>query len=78
MADYSQQMADLANAALICEQHAITKSVNGIQPEYPRWPNAWVHAGCEKVWRQFLESQTIKPDDKDDYQTVAREAARLR
>jgi hypothetical protein len=76
--DYSQQMADLANAALICERHAIIKPVNGIQPEYPRWPNAWVHAGCEKVWRWFLESQTITPDDKDDYQAVAREARRLR
>jgi hypothetical protein len=76
MADYSKQMADLANAALICEQHAIIRPVNGVQPEYPRWPEAW--KSCEVVWRWFLESKTITPDDKDDYQTVAREARKLR
>jgi hypothetical protein len=76
MSDYAQAMADLANAALICERHAIIKPVNGIQPEYPRWPNAW--AECEKVWRWYLETQTITPDDKDDYQAVMREAYKLR
>jgi hypothetical protein len=76
MADYSQQIADLANAALICERHAITKPVNGIQPEYPRWPNAWV--ACEKVWRWYLETQTMTPEDEEDRQAVMREAYKLR
>jgi hypothetical protein len=76
MADYYQQMADLANAALICERHAITKAVNGIQPEYPRWPNAW--EACEKVWHWYLETQTMTPDDEEDRQAVMREAYKLR
>jgi hypothetical protein len=76
--DYSQQMADLANAALICArpEHQIMTPVNGVYSTYPRWPEAW--KACEVVWRWYLESKTITPDDKDDYQAVAREARRLR
>jgi hypothetical protein len=81
--DYSQQIADLKAAAAICERHTITRPVNGIQPAYPRWPNAW--AACEKVWRDYLELQTLDGPDGEqnqkalqDRQTVIDEARKLR
>jgi hypothetical protein len=78
MADYSQQVADLANAAMICERHVITTSVNGVNSDYPRWPNAW--AACEVVWRSYLDMKTMAEDgsDDDDRNTVIREARRLK
>jgi hypothetical protein len=77
MADYSQQIADLQEAADICIQHTLGP-VNRVQPQYPRWPNAW--AACEVVWRQYLEMKTMAPDgsDNEDRETVIREADKLR
>jgi hypothetical protein len=77
MADYSQQIDDLKAAEEICQRHVITATVNGMQSSYPRWPNAF--AGCEKIHRWWLETETMKnAGDEDDYQAVAREARRLR
>jgi hypothetical protein len=71
MTDYSQQIADLQAAAHICEQHQM-------QPElkYPRWPNAW--AACEKVWRNWLDLQTMKESDLEDRNFVNWEAKNLK
>jgi hypothetical protein len=69
--DYSQRIADLKEAATICEAHQI-------QParEYPRWPEAW--KACEIVWRNYLDMQTIRNDkDFDDRATVNEEARKL-
>ena len=69
MADYYQQVEQLQNADAICMRHVITTPVNGIQPEYPRWPAAF--AECEKVHRWFLETKTIRGvDDLDDRSTI--------
>lgn len=76
MADYSQQIADLQAAADICLQHVIKSPVNGVQPDYPRWSNAW--AACEVVWRNYLESRTIDENDEADWRAVITEARRLR
>ena len=76
MADYSQQIEDLKAAAEICQRHVITAPVNGIQPEYPRWPNAW--EACEVVWRNYLEMKTMDGIDEESRYTVMREAYRLR
>lgn len=78
MADYSQQIADLQAAADICQRHVITTPVNGVNSEYPRWPNAW--SACEIVWRNYLEMQTVATDGSDDAdrQTVIQEARILR
>ena len=76
MADYSQQIEDLKAAAEICQRHVIKTPVNGIQPEYPRWPNAW--EACEVVWRNYLEMKTMDGIDEESRYTVMREAYRLR
>jgi hypothetical protein len=77
MADYSQQIAELNAAAEICRHHAITRPVNGIQPAYPRWPEAF--KACEAVWRAYLEVKTMSgPHDEDDRQAVINEASKLR
>lgn len=76
MADYSTQIADLKASAEICQQHVITSPVNGIQPEYPRWPEAW--AACEVVWRNYLELKTMDGSGDEDRMTVIREARRLK
>jgi hypothetical protein len=76
MADYSQQIADLNAAAEICRQHAITTPVNGVQPEYPRWSEAW--KACEVVHQKWLDLQTMSgPDDEADRNTVITEAERF-
>jgi hypothetical protein len=75
MADYTAPIADLNAAAEICQQHRLGP-VNGVQPEYPRWPEAW--AACEVVWRDYLDMQTmVGVNDEDDRQTVQREAGRI-
>ena len=77
MADYAQQINDLNEAAEICQIHIIKTPVNGIQPDYPRWPEAW--AACEVVWRNYLDMQTMAGDsDERDRETVLSEARRLR
>jgi hypothetical protein len=78
MADYSAQIEALQAAAEVCQRHSIKTGVNGVQPDYPRWPNAW--AACERVWRAWLEVQTMARDgsDEEDRDTVIREANRLR
>lgn len=76
MADYSQQIDDLQASAAICERHTITTPVNGIQPAYPRWPEAW--KACEVVWRNYLELRTMRDSDVDDREQVVQEAMRLR
>lgn len=76
MADYSQQMADLQAAADICQQHVIKTPVNGVQSEYPRWPEAW--AACEKVWRNYLDMKTLEAIDEDDRRVIIDESNRLR
>ena len=77
MADYSQQIDDLKAAEEICQRHIITTPVNGVQPAYPRWSNAWT--ACETVHRDWLEMNTMNgADDEDDRQAVMREAQRLR
>lgn len=77
MADYSQQVDQLNEAANICWLHVITTPVNGIQPEYPRWPEAW--AACEIVWRNYLDMRTMdESDDEKDRRTVILEAKRLK
>lgn len=77
MADYSQAIDDLKAADEICLRHIITTPVNGIQPEYPRWPNAF--AECERVHQWWLETETMKGSgDEDDRQAVLNEARRLR
>ena len=77
MADYSIQLQDLQTAADICRQHTITTSVNGVNSEYPRWPEAW--EACEVVWRNYLDAKTMDGvNDEDDRATVIREARRLR
>ena len=78
MADYSQQLDALQAAAEVCERHTIKASVNGVQPDYPRWPAAW--AACERVWRAWLEVQTMARDgsDDEDRRMVLDEARRLR
>ena len=79
MADYSQAIDDLKAAAEICQRHVITTPVNGVNSEYPRWPNAW--AACEVVWRNYLEIKTFDLGDPfilEERQAVMREAERLR
>jgi sugar/nucleoside kinase (ribokinase family) len=77
LADYSAQIADLLAAAEICQRHTITTAVNGIYPEYPRWPAAW--AACEVVWRNYLDAQTMAGvDDEAERETVLKEARKLR
>ena len=78
MANYSQAIDDLKAAAEICQRHVITTSVNGVNSEYPRWPQAW--AACEVVWRNYLDMKTMAEDgsDNDDRRTVIQEARRLR
>jgi len=77
VADYSQQIADLLAAAEICQRHTITSPVNGIYPEYPRWPEAW--KACEVVWQKFLDLQTMSGvDDETERETVITEARKLR
>lgn len=77
MADYSQQVADLQAAATICERHKITQGVNGIQPDYPRWPEAW--AACEIVWRNYLDMETMNHEgDEADRPAILIEAGKLR
>jgi hypothetical protein len=71
--DYSQRIADLKEAAAICEKHQIDKLAG---QTYPRWPEAW--KACEIVWRNYLDMQTIKSDqDLDDRATVNEEARKL-
>ena len=77
MADYSVQIEELKAAAERCQRHVIKEPVNGIQPEYPRWPNAF--AGCERIHQWWLETETMKNSgDEDDRQAVMREAYKLR
>jgi hypothetical protein len=77
VADYAQQIDDLKAAAAICERHVITSPVNGIQPDYPRWPEAW--KACEKVWRVYLDMSTVEGEAAEaDRHTVIMEAGRLR
>lgn len=78
MADYSMQIAELIAAAEVCQRHTIIMPVNGIQPQYPRWPEAW--KACEIVWRNYLEMQTMAQDGSDerDRRNVMIEAYRLR
>jgi len=77
LADYSAQITDLLAAAEICQRHTITTAVNGIYPEYPRWPAAW--AACEIVWRNYLDAQTMAGvDDEAERETVIGEARKLR
>jgi hypothetical protein len=76
VADYSQQISDLNAAAEICEQHRITTPVNGIQPEYPRWPEAW--QACEVVWRNYLDMKTMESDGAEaDRDIVINEARKF-
>jgi hypothetical protein len=77
VADYSQQIEDLQGAADICMQHTLG-AVNKVQPQYPRWPNAW--AACETVWREYLEMRTMAADgsDNEDRETIIREAHKFR
>jgi hypothetical protein len=76
MADYSQQIVDLVAAADICMSHTITSEVNGVYPQYPRWPKAW--EACEIVWRNYLDVQTMAgPTDEADRNTVILEARKL-
>lgn len=79
MADlaYFDQIQQLRTAAEICDRHRITDPVNGIQPDYPRWPEAF--AACEIVWRNYLDLQTLEgANDEADRETVMREAGKLR
>jgi hypothetical protein len=77
LADYSVQIADLLAAAEICQRHTITSPVNGIYPEYPRWPEAF--KACEVVWRNYLDAQTMAGvDDDAERETVLKEARKLR
>ena len=77
MADYSQQVDDLKVAAEICHRHTIEIPVNGIQPDYPRWPEAW--KACEVVWRNYLDMKTMEGHGAEaDRMTVITEARRLR
>lgn len=77
MADYSEQIADLQQAAQICIEHRLTNAINGTpRPEYPAWANAW--KACEIVWIKHLELETMKDSDLDDRNFVRWEAQRLR
>lgn len=77
MADYAQQIDDLKVAAEICERHTITTLVNGVQSNYPRWPEAW--KACEVVWRNYLDLKTMEAAAAEaDRQTVITEASKLR
>jgi len=76
MADYSLQIEELKAAAEICKRHVIKEPINGIQPEYPRWSNAW--DACEVVWRNYLEMKTLASEDEEDRRTVIYEAYKLR
>jgi hypothetical protein len=76
MADYSQQIDELKAANEVCKRHVITTPINGIQPEYPRWPTAF--AECERVHRWWLEMETLKDDSaQDDLNTVLHESQRI-
>ena len=75
--DYTEQVDQLKVAAEVCQKHVITTHVNGVQPDYPRWPNAW--AACEVVWRAYLDLLTIEGEGaEEEHGIVMDEASRLK
>ncbi len=74
--DLTEQIDQLKAAAEICQKHTLPP-VNGVQPDYPRWPNAW--KDCEIVWRVYLDLQTIdKQNAEEEHGVVLDEADRLK
>jgi hypothetical protein len=77
--DHSDQVEEFRAAVTICSkpEYQITTPVNGIKPEYPRWPEAF--KACEEIWRAHLEWENKGGEHaEEDRETVVHEARKLR